>query len=731
MNIRFFILLFFLLPIATIEAQEKLTNELIWYSNEFRQDFVRGGKSMNDGKHYTQMDANGNILKFRYKDGEKVDTLVTAKDLKDEDGNTLRFDSYQFSANENKLLVGIQTESIYRYSSKSYYYIFDLETTETIPLAEREKGKQQLADFSPNADKVAFVRNNDLFIYDIGSGEEFAVTDDGAENETINGALDWVYEEEFSFHKGFYWSPSGRYIAYYKFDESHVKMWQMEMYGGLYQDFYKFKYPKAGEDNSNVSIHAYDLLENNHEFVFNGGENDTYIPRIQWLNNDIELCVMKLNRHQNKLVYDLYNFNRPSKQSLIQRTIHTEESETYVEINDDLHFLDSNVEFIYTSEQDGYRHIYLVNFKKDKISQITKGDWVVEEIHAVNEDDKKIYYTSAESSPLNRDLYVVNFNGKGKKKLSEREGHNSPEFSKGAKYYINYHSDADTPYYISLHDEEGKQIRELVNNDKLKNTLKKYQLSPKEFFTFKTDDGIELNGWMIKPRDFDRSREYPVLLTIYNGPGANTVNNRYEAANYLWHQLLAQEENIIVVSVDGRGTGFKGVDFKKVTYQQLGKYETEDMIQTAKYLGGRRFIDADRIAIQGWSYGGYMASLCMTKGADYFKTGIAVAPVTNWRFYDTIYTERYMRTPQENPDGYDDNSPINHVGLLRGDYLLVHGSADDNVHLQNTMEMVDALVEANKQFDLFVYPNKNHGIYGGTTRLHLFNKMTQFLKDRL
>jgi dipeptidyl-peptidase-4 len=550
-------------------------------------------------------------------------------------------------------------------------------------------------------------------------------------NEIINGATDWVYEEEFGFDRGFYWSKGGDYLAYYRFDESKVKEFQMAMYqGGLYPDQYKFKYPKAGESNSTVRIFIHSITSGLKQEVDFQSTEEFYIPRIKWTQKESVLSIMKMNRHQNQLQY-LTADARSARGPIVTPTqYYIETSDTYIEVNDNLIFLEDKQRFILTSDRDGYNHVYLYNMNGKMIQQITKGNWDVIEFAGYDPASERVFYTSSEDGVIEQQVYSIDLKGDNKKKLSSQAGTNEAAFSEGFKYYMLYHSDANTPYRISLHNSEGKEIRVLVENEQLNGVMEGFNFQPKEFFTFKAEEGHELNGWMIKPPNFNPKKKYPVLLAIYGGPGHNTVTNSFGGRNLYWHQLLAQK-GYIVASVDPRGTYYRGRDFKNSTYLQLGKLETEDMISSAKYLGGLDYVDDKRIGMQGWSFGGYLTSSCMTKGAEHFKMGIAVAPVTNWRYYDTIYTERFMRTPQENESGYDDNSPINHVDKLEGPYLLVHGSADDNVHYQNTMEMINALVAANKDFDLFIYPDKNHGIYGGTTRMHLYNKMTAFILENL
>ncbi|MFP5470172.1 MAG: S9 family peptidase [Bacteroidia bacterium] len=733
---RILSLFVFLSTSVYVFAQEKLSNELIWNSNTFQTDYVWGINSMNDGEHYTTLDVEDQeavINQYSYSNyGKKVNTIVTSSDLKDENGKKIAIESYSFNRDESKLLIATEVESIYRHSSKGYYYIYDRATKTTIPLSDKTKGKQRLAEISPTGDRVAFVRDNNLFIKNLNNNKEVQVTDDGEYNKIINGATDWVYEEEFGFDKGFQWSPTGRYIAYYKFDESHVKEFQMAMYGTLYPEQYKFKYPKAGEDNSVVTIHVAAVGEGymmSYPFPL-GDDKDIYVPRIKWAGEQ-ELCVFRMNRWQNKLELLVQSYAAPfPRQVKPLQTIYSEESRTYIDINDDLTFLKNENAIIYTSEKNGFNHIYKKDITTGKETQLTQGNWEVTKVYGVDENDWKIYYQAAESSPINREVYSIDLKGKNKIKLSKEMGTNDAQFSNSFKYYINFYSNANTPPKITLHNNLLLKSEVLKDNAKLQEQLKKFSPSPIEFFSFKTSENIELNGYMIKPKNFDANKKYPVLMYVYNGPGINTVNNSWGGSRNLWFQYLAQE-GYVIVSVDGRGTGYRGRDFKHVTYRQLGKYETIDQIEAAKYLGNLSFVDKSRIGIFGWSYGGYMSSLCITKGADYFKAAIAVAPVTNWRYYDNIYTERFMRKPQDNGENYDSNSPINHVEKLKGNYLLIHGSADDNVHYQNTMEMITALTEAGKQFDLFIYPNKNHGIGGRKTRIHLYTLMTNFLLENL
>ncbi len=718
--------------LGSVAVAQELTNEKIWYSGEFRVEYVSGLRSMSDGDHYTSLEnneADGTlIVKYAYASGEAVDTIASSRSIFNDAEK--RFDGYTFSDNEQKLLIETNGESIYRRSSKANYYVYDIAKSKGFPLADFSKGKQRLAQFSPNGKKVAFVRENNIYIADLVSREEIQVTTDGKMNHIINGATDWVYEEEFGFDNGIYWSPNGTYLAYYRFDESKVKEFQMAMYGDLYPEQYTFKYPKAGERNSTVNIYVYDLKNERSTRVDTGEEKDLYFPRIKWTTSDRELCIMRMNRLQNHLEFLVADMSKAEPFSIPSKPMYEEKSATYIEVNDNLIFLDKGAGFLWNSEKDGYNHIYHFDMNGEEVRQITQGEWDVIEFIGYDSNAEAVYYSSAQESPIEQHIYSASLKRGKPNRLSKKKGNNRAVFSSNFKYYINYHSDANTPYYISLHNARGKEIRVLKENASLKETLAKYTLSKKEFFTFSNSSGTELNCWMIKPRNFDPTKTYPVFVNIYGGPGSNQVNDAYGSTNYLFHQLLAAK-GYIVVSCDPRGTMNRGRDFKHATYKQLGKLETEDFIDLAKYLQSLNYVDGERLGMMGWSYGGYMTSLCMTKGADFYKMGIAVAPVTNWRYYDTIYTERFMQTPQENPDGYDDNSPINHVDKLKGKYLLIHGSADDNVHYQNTMEMINALVAANKQFDHFIYPDRNHGIYGGNTRLHLFTMILNYIEANL
>lgn len=722
------LLLVFLLIGSTVMAQtsKEITLDDIYRKGTFATKSVYGLRSMKDGKTYVSIETDPAtkerfVAKNNYSDGKMAEKLFSENELVYK-GIKLQIGT-DFSDNERKVLIAHQNEPIYRRSSKAYYYVFDLDTRKVTPISTQE-GKQQYATFSPDATKVAFMRDNDLYITDLSSGNEIRITHDGKYNYIINGGSDWVYEEELSFAKAFFWSPDGKKIAFYKFDESQVREFSMMLYDSPYPTVYKFKYPKAGEKNSDVSIHIYDLAENSTKTIDTGTEKDQYIPRVKWTQDPSTLLILRMNRHQNHLEYLFANANTGDTKVILE-----ERDKYYIDINDDLTFLKDGKHFILTSERDGYNHVYLYDISGKLIRPITKGNWEVTNLYGIDEKSGTLYYQSTESSPLERDIYSIHISGNKKRKISTQTGTNSATFSADFSYYILNHSSVNAPPYITLNNNKnGKVERVLEDNSLAKQTAMEYGIIPREFFQFNTSENISLNGYMIKPKNFDKNTKYPVLMYVYGGPGSQNVANSW--AHSVWFDYLAQK-GYLIVCVDNRGTGFRGAEFKKMTYMNLGKYETIDQIEAAKWLGEQSYVDKNRIGLWGWSYGGYMASLAITKGADVFKTTIAVAPVTSWRYYDTIYTERYLRTPQENPEGYDDNSPINFADQLKGNFLLVHGTADDNVHFQNSMMFSEALIQANKAFDQAYYPNKNHGISGGNTSIQLYTKLTNFVLNNL
>ena len=703
------------------------SNELIWASGAFRTEYVWGIRSMADGRHYTTQEYSPKrgscIVKWSYKSGRVVDTLLTSEMAFGDPRET--FDGYEFSSDERFVVLTTSTESLYRHSFYANFYVYDFKSDDDArPVTDFNQGKQRLAQLSPAGDKVAFVRNNDIFISDLATGEETRVTEDGETNAIINGATDWVYEEEFGDDQALFWSGDGSRLAYLKFNERDVREFHMPMYGSLYPDPYTFKYPKAGETNSEVSVHIY-AMEDGKSRAVAVPKSAHYIPRIKWTNDPSVLCIFTMNRHQNDLRFLLTDGEFPNDR-LGTKEVFKETCNTYIDINDNLTFLDDGTRFVMTSERDEFNHLYLFDFEGNA-TQLTQGEWDVVDVLGFDAKRQRIHFTSSIQGATQTHVSSVDLNGV-MTTLDQTPGSHGADFSSSFDYSIHSHSTANTPPVYTLRDRKGRTIRTLKDNVELRGMMEKYDAVSKEFFTFTNDAGVELNCWQMLPQGFDPAKEYPVYVYIYGGPGANTVTDAWGGSTYLWHQFLAQE-GYIVASCDPRGTQFRGRKFEHSTYKELGKLETEDFIDFAQHLGAMDHVDADRIGIQGWSYGGFETLLCMTKGADVYHAGISVAPVTNWRFYDTIYTERFMQTPQENERGYDENSPVNHAEKLQGPLLLVHGSGDDNVHHQNSMEMIDALVAANKDFDFFVYPNRNHGIYGGNTRLHLFNMMMDFVKE--
>ncbi len=702
---------------------KEITVENIWEEYLFYPKSVPGFNFQKDGKHYTRLE-EGKVKQYDFTTGEFTKIIFDAESVIGQEGFDGKFDSYSFNDDESKMLISTATEAIYRHSTRANYYVYDRKSKKMSLLTDM--GKQRYATFNPQSDKIAFVLGNNLYCKDLKTGNQKQITTDGKSNEIINGATDWVYEEEFAIAKAFQWSADGKKIAFLRFDESQVEQFTMTNYrDGVYPEYETFKYPKVGEANAEVSVHIYNTAADKVVAVKTGKEAEMYYPRIKWTKDADKLCVYKMNRHQNHLQLLL------ADASTGQTTImYEEKNDAYIDITDDLTFLENGKQFITTSERDGYNHIYLFDMTGKKVKQLTEGKYDVSTLYGVDEKNDMIYYQAAEVSPMQREVYVAGIMNKKKQKLSPMKGWNSAQFSSTFDYFVNTHSDVNTASTYTVFDKNSKSLRVLEENAGIAKLQKSYNTSPVEFFSINTEKGVELNAWMIKPPNFKKGNKYPVLMHVYGGPGSQTVQDKFGGFNYWWHQMLAQK-GYIVVSVDNRGTGARGEEFKKMTYKELGKYETIDQINAAKYLSKQPYVDGDRIGIWGWSYGGYMSSLCLLKGNDVFKTAIAVAPVTNWKWYDTIYTERYMRTSKENPTGYADNSPVYFADQLKGNYLIVHGMGDDNVHFQNTAEMVNALVMANKQFDTYFYPNRNHGIYGGPTRLHLYNKMTSFLLEKL
>lgn len=707
--------------ISVYSQKRKISLEDLYKKDVFYEKKVNDITSMNDGESYTVLDDDRRVVEYDYSSGKQISVLFDPSSFHNDD--LLRFESYSLSDNETKMFVITNVSTIYRHSFKATYYIYDIKQKTLEPLSE--SNQVMAATFSPDAQKVSYVRDNNIFIKDLASKEEKQITFDGLYNSIINGAVDWVYEEEFALLTGMQWSPNSKNLAFYRFDESEVMQFNMTKFqNNLYPENYTFKYPKAGEKNSIVSIHVYNTESSKTIKMDVGEENSQYIARIKWTYNPDQLCIIRMNRLQNKM--DLLTSDANTGES---KTFYTEENKYYLpEPSDNLiTFTEDGKNYIITSEKSGYNHIYLYGMDGKLVKQLTDGTNEVIEIYGYDDKGKRAFFKGFDLSPLRTAIYSVKIENLELTKLSPNSGSNNAGFSKNFKYFILSQSNSANPTLVTVNKDKGKQIRVLEDNQRLKETLSYYDIPKKEFFSFKTSEGVDLNAYIIKPLNFNPSIKYPVMMTQYSGPGSISVKDEWDLS---WDQYLASI-GYIVVCVDGRGTGGKGDAFQKMTYGQLGYYESIDQIETAKHLKNLVYVDSSRIGIWGWSYGGYMSSLCLFKGADVFKMAIAVAPVTNWRYYDSVYTERFMGLPQDNALGYDKNSPINYVDKLKGKLLIVHGTGDDNVHMQNSIEMIEKLVQANKQFDMMFYPDKNHGIYGGNTTLHLYTMMSKYVKDNL
>jgi dipeptidyl-peptidase-4 len=718
------ITLFILLLSAVTAFSQTLTLEDVFVKGTLRSEGVYGFQPMPASDCYT-VTTQSTIDKHNFVTGEFVTIVLSDEILTSLSKNSLtisEINSYTFSKNEDKILLATEVEYIYRRTSKAFYYVFDMKENSLKSVSEAAKGKISFATFSEDGEKVAFVRNLNLFYKELKTGKEVQITFDGEENHILNGLPDWVYEEELDISKTFFWSPNGKYLTYTRFDESNVKEFSMTTWGDLYPEEYKYKYPKAGEDNSVVEVYVFDIETNKKTKVDIKTSEEVYFPRLYWLPNSTDLMVLQLNRLQNKLEFVKYNVLNNN-----YSVAFTDLNPYWLNVTNQYYFLSDNSSMILTSEQNGFNHIYLIDFNGNK-KQLTSGNWEVASIEFVNQKTKQVYYLSNEADPLGRDLYVVDFAGKKKTRLSKGEGWNAVQFSATGNYYRNTFSTPTQPQFYTINDFKGNELRVLQENRKLKEKMKEYHCVTKEFFQFTTDEGITMNGWMMKPTDFDPKKEYPVLVYTYGGPGSVEVSRNFNVE--AWYQYLTQN-GYIVASADGRGSGGKGDAFKKVIYKQMGKYESDDQIAFAKYLKTLSYINPNRIGIWGWSFGGYLSALSLFKGEGAFAMAIAVAPVTHWRYYDNIYTERFQRTPQENPDGYDENSPVFWADKLQGKFLMIHGTADDNVHFQNSIDLVTALNNAGKHYEMFFYPNKNHNISGENTRLHLHTMMTEFIFKNL
>ena len=688
-----------------------------------------------DGEHYTQMNAAGTqVIKYSFRTGQQVEVLFDATQARE--CPFRQFDSYRFSPDGSTLLIATETTPIYRHSYTAVHYLYSLKRNAEGRIDNKverlsDGGPQQVPVFSPDGTMVAFVRDNNIFLVKrLYGNSESQVTTDGQRNAVLNGIPDWVYEEEFAMDRALEFSADSKMLAYVRWDESAVPSYSFPLYAGekprredyaKYPGAYTYKYPKTGEANSKVSVHTFDIKTKVTRTLKLPLEADAYIPRIRFTRDADKLAVFTLNRHQNR--FDLY---MADPRSTVCRLALREETDTYIKEGtfDNIRFYDGH--FVFMSERSGFSHLYWYDLNGNLAKQITRGDFEVKNFLGLDEKTGTFYYTSNEGSPLRQAVWKTDRKGR-KTRLTAEEGTHTAQFSTDMKYFLDRYTSLDTPTVITLRDNTGRTLTTLVDNAALNRKLAEYALPAKEFFSFQTSDGTTLNGWMMKPADFDESRKYPVIMYQYSGPGSQEVLDRFGIS---WETYMASQ-GYIIACVDGRGTGGRGAAFEKCTYLNLGVREARDQVETALYLGLQPYVDKERIGIWGWSFGGYMTLMSMSEGTPVFKAGVAVAAVTDWNYYDTIYGERFMRTPQENADGYRASSAFTRAENLHGDLLLVHGSADDNVHFQNCAEYAEHLVQLGKQFDMQLYTNRNHSIFGGNTRMHLYTRLTNFFNTHL
>lgn len=730
---KLFALLCLFLGVLTLQAQKVTLQDVA--QGTYRASGIYGIKPMLDGEHYTQISSDRKrIVKYSFKTGEEVETIfdvTTARDC-----SLTSFDDYIMSPDERLILIQTETKPIYRRSFTAVYYIYNVRNNKLEPLSNN--GPQQVPLFSPDGNQIAFVRNNNIYLVKLlFNNSESQVTKDGEYNKVLNGIPDWVYEEEFGFNRAFDFSADSKMLAYIRFDESAVKMFSFPWYKGMapekmqyetYPGSYDYKYPKSGMQNSLVSVHTFDIKSKVTRTMDLQLDKEDYIPRIRFTSDPEKLAIMVLNRHQNR--FDLY-FANP--RSTLCKVAIRDEAPQYIkeQAYANIEFFDKNI--VMMSERDGYNHLYLYTIGGNLVKQITKGDFEVKDFLGWDQNANVFYYTSNEESPLRTAVYKIDVKGK-KTKLSTHVGTNSAIFSHSMKYYINTYSSISTPTRITINNNQGKELKTLMDNAALKEKVARLNMPIKEFFTFTTSDGVKLNGWMMKPANFNPNKKYPVIMHQYSGPGSQQVIDRWNIGSFSdggMFEAYMCDKGFVMVCVDGRGTGGRGAAFEKCTYMFLGVKEAKDQVETAKYLGTLPFVDKNKIGIWGWSFGGYTTLMSMSEGTPVFRAGVAIAAPSDWKFYDTVYTERFMRTPKENGDGYAASSAILRADKLHGSLLLIHGTADDNVHFQNCAEYSEALVQANKQFDMQIYTNRNHGIAGGNTRNHLMNRVANFFMEEM
>jgi dipeptidyl-peptidase 4 len=702
----------------------------IYGSGKFSGKSLLGVQWIAQGKkfsfeQYDTATGSQNIMVYDVASGNReVAVDVSKLHAKSDDSSKFDYNSYQWSPDERFILF-VSKPPVKQYYSRltpaGNFFLYNVKL----------KTLRQLTDvyepmfnpkFSPDGTKIGFVHGNNIYVLDIATGTETQLTTDGAEH-IINGKFDWVYEEEFSIADGWRWSPDSKSIAFWRLDETRIPEFHLVDFMTMRDDVMPLRYPKAGDPNSTVRIGVVPLDTKKTVWMDLGADDDMYIPRMQWFPRGKRLAIQRLNRLQNKI--EILEADVVTGNSHI---LFADSEKTWIDERYDLRILKSEQEMVWTSERDGYSHLYLYDAKGNVIRQMTKGTWEVAGIAGIDEKKRLVYYTADATTPIEKQLYAVSLDGGAPTPLTENGYSHTVNLSSGQQSFLDYYSNVSMPTKIALRSFDGNLIR-IIEENPIK-TLHSYTFAPKEFFTFTTGDSVKLYGWMIKPLNMNPQKKYPVLFDVYGGPKSQSVTNTWGGGTFLWYQLLAQK-GYIIVSVDGRGTGGRGKEFSSIVYRDLGKWEVHDQIEAVKYLATLSYVDTSRIGIWGWSYGGYMTVSAMLRGGTYFKTGVAVAPVTDWRFYDDVYTERFMGLPKDNPDGYKESSVLTYANQLQGNLLIIHGTTDDNVHWQNSVQLIDALEKSGKQFRTMFYPNKNHSIYGGNTRLHLFEMMTDYILEKL
>jgi dipeptidyl-peptidase-4 len=748
------------------ESLPDLTLRTIHAGNELSPKTFQGGRWTEEGPVVTYIEpVSGSdathLMRFNLETDERTQIIDGTTLQADDVDRLIQIEGYEYSRDGSKVLLYTDSKRVWRRNTKGFYYVYDTETQALTPIADRDDGYQMFAKFNPDATKVAFVRDRDLYVVDLATGNETALTTDGADGSIINGTFDWVYEEEFGLRDGFSWSPDGAHIAFYKLDETDTREFAMTDFRTRYPEYERFRYPKAGEVNSEIKVgvvdmSAVDTASAGQPEAIQYFETETwdpeldketeasdpteYISRMGWtpkIDGRHHVWMFRMNRGQNRLDVLYGNPSDASTQTILQENL-----DTYIDVEDGkLQFLNDGEHFVYLSERTGHNHIHLYRNDGTYIGPVTDGEWEVTSFHGIDEERLQAYFTATKASSIERQLYRVGVSmGKHEaamepERVSEEPGWHAVNMSNDLQYYIDQYSNATMPPSWTLHEADGTLVTTLQSNDSLRNAIDALDLPAPSFTTIPGADDTPLNAYTVKPGSFDEDRPHAVLMYVYGGPGSQTVTDQWGGRRMLWFQYLAETYNVVVVSVDNRGTGGRGKAFQDIPYRDLGTPEAADQIAAAQSLADSSWVDADRIGIWGWSYGGYMTLMSMLTGdgPSTFTSGLAVAPVTDWRFYDTIYTERYMSTPQNNEAGYERGAPLNYADQMADtqDLIIVHGDYDDNVHFQNSVQMVDALQEANKQFQFMVYPGRNHGIYGGNTRLHLFTMLTDFIEESL